>query len=154
MFNTHDPTTGNVVSFALCGELASGPDFFVAVLAGPDASHLTPLSPTLPLNRTGAGAGFTNPFAQIYTVPGMTAGTSAVIGYEMYQGTSLADATMTLPLGLALSPVVLTEPPSIPNEVALGTHTIAIVSNCPEPATWMLGLLGLGVMTCRLRQKR
>src|SRR5262249_13531662 len=38
----------------------------------------------------GAGAGYTNPFAQIYEVPGMAAGTTAMVGYRMLIGTDPA----------------------------------------------------------------
>ena len=106
VFNTHDPTAQNDVIFAPCGYPVSSPDFFVAVFAGPDASHRSPLSPTLALNRTGAGAGYTSPFAEIYTVPGMAAGASAVVGYQMFQGTTLADAIARGPVALATAQIV------------------------------------------------
>src|ERR1039457_4255282 len=82
-FNTHDITAGNVLTFVdgRTGNGTSGPDFFVEVLAGADASHLTALTPALALNRTGAGAGFANPFSATYTVAGMAGGTSATVGY-------------------------------------------------------------------------
>jgi len=143
-FNTHDTTAGNVLTFVgIDGKGVTGADFFVEVLAGKDAASLTALTPTLALNRTGAGAGFANPFSATYTVAGMAGGTSAVVGYRAYQGTSFANAAVKSGLQMATSPVVLTEPPTPPNEVALGTHTVTLV---PEPATLALGLLGLGTI--------
>src|SRR4051812_23770843 len=86
LFNTHDLLGGNVVTFVDCsGNRVSGPDFFVAVFAGPDVNHLAPLNPVLSLDRTGAGAGFTDPFRQIYTVPGMPSGTGAIVAYQAFQ---------------------------------------------------------------------
>src|SRR5438045_2121387 len=81
IFNTHDPAHGNDVFFVFNGAPAAGSDLFVQVSAGPDATHLTALTPLLPLNRTGAGAGYTQPFSATYTVPGMGNGTSAVVAY-------------------------------------------------------------------------
>jgi hypothetical protein len=154
LFNTHDPTAGNVLTFygPDCVTLASGPDLFVEVLAGPDANSLVRLAPLLSLNRTGAGAGFTNPFSEIYTVPGMVGGSSAVVGYREFQGTSYATATFKIGLGLATAPVVLTEPPTPPNEVALGTHFVTNL--CPEPPTWTAGLLGVAIILLFRFQKR
>ena len=65
LFNTRDLSASNNVMFCFNGP-ASGADLFVEVLAGPDASHLVPLSPLLPLNQTGADIGYTNPFGQTY----------------------------------------------------------------------------------------
>jgi len=145
LFNTRDITAGNNVTFTLGGTPATGADLFVEVLAGKDAASLVPLAGTLPLNRTGTGAGDTSPFSNIYTVPGLAGGTSAVVGYRAYQGTSYATASAAQKsdLQLATSNVTLTEPPTPPNEVALGTHAVAI-GTVPEPATLALGFLGLG----------
>jgi len=157
LFNTHDTGAGNVVNFTIGGAPATGNDLFVAVMAGPDASHLTDVSKTgvnvqgpLPLNRTGGGAGYTNPFSDIYTVAGMAGGSSAVVAYQAFKGTALIGSTQVSPLTFAGSNVSLTEPPTPPNEVALGTHTIAIV---PEPGTLALGLLGLGSLLAIRRRK-
>ena len=65
VFNTRDQSASNNVMFCIDGP-ASGPDLFVEVLAGPDAQHISPLSPLLPLNQTGADIGYTNPFGQTY----------------------------------------------------------------------------------------
>jgi len=145
LFNTHDVSAGNNVTFTLNGSPATSAnnDLFVEVLAGKDASSLVALTPTLPLNRTGAGAGYTNPFSNIYTVAGMAGGSVATVGYRAYQGSSYAAGTATSKLTIADATVTLTEPPTPPNEVALGTHTIGIVT-VPEPGTLALGLLGLG----------
>jgi hypothetical protein len=138
-FNTHDLTAGNVLTFVFNGMPASGNDLFVEVSAGPEAQHLTPLTPLLALNRTGAGAGFTSPFSQVYTVSGMTAGQTATVAVNMFQGTSSVTATFSM--FAVLGVVQLTEPPTPPNEVAIGAKTIAVV---PEPSTWAMLLLGLG----------
>jgi hypothetical protein len=156
IFNTHDASIGNNVTFKYNGAAATGSDLFVQVFAGPDAAHLTPLAAgvnvqgPLPLNRTGAGAGYTNPFSDTYTVAGMAGGQSAVVGYQAFKGSSLATATATSPLTLATSNVALTEPPTPPNEVVLGAQTVTIV---PEPATLALGLLGLGSLLAIRRRK-
>lgn len=144
-FNTHDTTAGNVVTFMYNNALvdATVPNAFVQVSAGPDASHLTALTPLMPLNNTGAKAGYINPLSQIFTVAGMAGGSSAVVGYQGFLGTSLASATAVSGQQLSTSPVVLTEPPTPPNEVALGTHSVVIT---PEPTTLALGLLGLGTI--------
>lgn len=158
LFNTHDTAIAvpNNVTFTIGGNPATGSDLFVQVMAGPDAAHLQNVSGStvtgpLPLNRpAGKGAGYTNPFGDIYTVPGMAGGSTATVGYQAFQGTSLSTATAKSPLTLATSTVVLTEPPAPPSEVALGTQTVAIV---PEPATWALGLLGLGSLLAIRRRK-
>lgn len=147
LFNTRDIAAGNNVTFTLNGTPASGSDIFVEVLAGSAAGNLSPLTPALPLNRTGSGAGYTSPFSQIYTTT--LAGGNAFVGYRAYQGASYATGTavsdlITTKLGTgdALS-IALTTPPTPPNELALGTGTVAI-RTVPEPGTLALGLLGLG----------
>ncbi len=142
VFNTHDPSAGSDVLFALCGEPSSDPNLFVEVLAGLDSSHLQPLVPLLALNRTGVGAGYTNPYRQMYSVPGMAAGSSAVVGYHAFLGSSLATALWSTPIWLAIDPVTLTEPPFLPNEVNLGVQTLRML-DCPEPSTWALSVFGL-----------
>jgi hypothetical protein len=143
-FNTHDTTAGNVLTFLdATGNKVTGADFFVEVLAGKDANSLTALTPTLALNRTGAGAGFANPFSATYTVAGMAGGSSATVAYRAYEGTSYASASIKSSQALATSPVVLTEPPTPPNEVALGTANVTLV---PEPTTLALGFIGLGTL--------
>jgi PEP-CTERM motif len=148
-FNTHDTAAGNVVQFTVGGKLADNttPNLFVQVSAGADATHQTALTPLMPLNQSpGAKAGYINPLSQTFTVPGMAGGSSAVVTYQGFQGTSLASAGSNVsPIGSSTSPVALTEPPTPPNEVALGTHTLNI-SLVPEPATLALGLLGLGTI--------
>ena len=151
LFDTHDPTAGNDVRlFYPDCQPASGPDLFVEVLAGPDAATLMPLTPLLSFNRTGADAGYPSPFAQIYTVPGMAGGMSALVGYRFFQGTSWNSAVAKSSLALAPTPVALSEPPTPPNEVALGMQ----IFGCPEPPTWVLALLGLGPVTFCFRRER
>jgi hypothetical protein len=148
LFNTHDPEAGNLLTFVFHGELASGNDLFVEVLAGTDGQHLIPLEPLLALNRTGAEAGFTNPFSAIYTVPGMAAGQAAVVTYIGFQGTSAAMAVASSGLHYSTAPVALTESPTPPNEVLLGRDTILI--DTPEPSTCTLLILGaIGVISWR-----
>jgi hypothetical protein len=130
-----------VITFTANGAPASGNDLFVEVSAGPDASHLTPLTPLLALNRTGAGAGLTSPFSQTYTVPGMTAGQTATVAVNMFQGTS--SATGSIAGVIVVGVVELTEPPTPPNEVATGLKTIAVV---PEPGALAMLVLGVGAI--------
>jgi hypothetical protein len=140
LFNTRDLAAGNNVQFEpLCYEGQIAPDYFIVVLAGPDATLLAALSPELPLSLTGAGASYPNPTAQIYTVPGMSPGMVATVAYEVHA------VNMVSGYHLAQNQVVLTAPPFPPNEVALGNVTIPIYY-CPEPSTWILGLLGLGAV--------
>ena len=68
VFDAHDNSFGNNIRFAANCVALSGPDFFVQVFAGPDAQHLTPTGAPLPLNRTGLGAGYTDPFAAVFNV--------------------------------------------------------------------------------------
>jgi hypothetical protein len=158
LFNTHDPTfppVGNDVRFLVSSgnsaNFASGPDLFVEVLAGPDQSHLTPLTPILPLNQPGAAAGYTNPFSQVFTTE-MPAGTKAFVAYRMFEGaswnTSVAGAEVSTILGFPtpLTPisVVLTAPPSPPNEVLIGTGTIVVP--VPELSSCTLGLIALALL--------
>jgi len=153
LFNTHDTAAGNVVNFTLNGSPASGANIFVEVLAGADANSLVALTPTLALNRTGAGAGYTSPFSQVYTTT--LAGGTASIGYRAYEGTSFATATaksalITSTLGSLPAPltVSLAVAPAPPNEVTLGTGTVALTggTTIPEPATLALGALGVGAL--------
>ena len=74
--------------FLGCGGPETGSDAFVEVLAGPSADTLTALTPLLPLNRAGLGAGYSDPFGATYNAP---AG-STVIAYRAYQGASYATA--------------------------------------------------------------
>jgi hypothetical protein len=143
LFNTRDIAAGNNVTFMFNGALATGTDLFVEVLAGKDAASLVPLAGTLPLNRTGAGAGYTSPFSNIYTVPGLAGGTSALVGYRAFQGATYAASSAKSELQLATANVTLSEPPTPPNEVALGVKSVSFAV-IPEPATLALGLLGLG----------
>jgi len=154
LFNTRDIGFGNNVTFNYNGALATGSDLFVQVLAGASAGALVPVVGTLgtdlPLNRTGAGAGYTNPFSDIYTVPGMAGGTVATVGYRAYQGLSYTSATAVSPLTLATGTISLSEPPTPPGEVQLGVQSVTIV---PEPATFALGLIGLGSLLAIRRRK-
>jgi len=139
---SHDPSAGNDVKYVYDNGMPfSSPGWFVQVLAGPDMGHLQPLTGTLggplSLNRGGVGAGYTTPFSDIYTVPGMTAGQSVWVAYQPFQGSSLPPASYFLGFRFGLSPVILTEPPTPPHEVALGIENVTI----PEPATAALGLL-------------
>jgi hypothetical protein len=149
LFNTHDSSIGNDVRFYWSdGTPVSGSDTFVEVLAGPDAQHLTQLTPLLSLNRgSAAGAGYTNPFGLIFSTT--TPGDTAFVGYRMFQGTSWDAASVKSPLittqlGSTPAPLVvaLTSPPSLPNELSLGSGSIYIP--LPEPAAWTLIALGLG----------
>jgi MYXO-CTERM domain-containing protein len=140
--NTHDTTAGNVLTFTFNGAPASGSDLFAEVSAGPDAQHLTALTPLFALNRTGAGAGFASPFSNTYTVAGMAGGATATVAINAFKGASSSTASASSGVQV-LGTVVLTEPPTPPSEVAIGTKTIAIV---PEPGTLALGLVGLGTL--------
>ena len=158
LFNTRNTSTGNVLTFVDSGgNKIAGADYFVEVLAGADANSLKPVTGNsgvpLVINRltsTGVATGFTNPFSDIFTVPGIGAGKTAVVGYRAYQGTSWDTATVKSGIQTATSAVTLTEPPTPPNEVALGTQTVNLV---PEPATWALGLIGLGSLLAIRRRK-
>jgi len=152
LFNTRDISAGNNVTFTFNGAPATGADLFVDVLAGKDQAGLVKVGDALPLNRTGAGAGYTNPFSGIYTVPGTSGGQAVLVGYRAYQGTSYATATATSPLAVASSLTTLTEPPTPPNEVALGT-VANVITTVPEPSTLALGLLGLGSLLAIRRRK-
>ncbi len=129
-FNTRDPSAGNDIRwfFPDYCEPASGPDLNLQVLAGPDAAHLMSLTPLLPLNGSGDAAGYPNPFAQAFAVPGMAAGTTATVGYQYFQGTSLATATSTTPLMFALSTVTLTDSRHPPTRLPLGLNSSAALS--------------------------
>lgn len=160
LFNTRDIAAGNNVQFSLNGAPATGSDIFVEVLAAADAAGLataTPLAPALPLNRTGAGAGYTSPFSQIYTTT--LASGNAFVGYRAYQGSSYATATATSPLittvlgGTTPLTVALATAPTPPNEITLGAGTVAIGGAVPEPGTLALGLLGLGSVLLFRRRK-
>ena len=143
LFNTHDPDAGNDVRFIDNGTPVSGSEYFMMVLVGPDAADLEPVTGTLggplPMNRTGAGAGYPNPFSDIYTVPGMGAGQKVTVGYTVYLDDHSGILDTCFGLIVATSPMTLTEPPTPPNEVALGVKVIEYV---PEPSTTALGLLG------------
>jgi MYXO-CTERM domain-containing protein len=160
LFNTHDTSVGNDVKFVDAnGNGITGSDFFVEVLVGPDATHLTALTPTLPLSRTGAGAGYTSPFSQVYNTT-LPAGT-AVVAYRAFEGTSFASATVksaqiTQTLGASPAPlsVALAVAPAPPNELLLGAGTVQVLgASVPEPATLALGALGVGALLMIRRRK-
>jgi hypothetical protein len=148
LFNTHDLSAGNDVKFEDLEVPISGPDWFVQVFAGPDGSHLLPvLGSLLPLNRTGAGAGYTSPFSEIFTVAGTHAGDNVVVGYAAFHGSSYVAADIAFPILFGRGRVDLTEPPTPPNEVFLGVATVDLI---PEPPTTVLGLLASAIfmMAC------
>jgi MYXO-CTERM domain-containing protein len=155
LFNTHDTTAGNVVNFTFNGAAASGSDLFVQVWAGPnkDITTMTALTPILALDNTGTKAGYTDPLLATYTVPGMGNGTAVWVAYQGYEGTSLASAIATSPVMFSTAQVALAEPPSPPNEVALGTQNGVAIGIVPEPTTLALGLLGLGTLLAIRRRK-
>jgi hypothetical protein len=149
LFNTRDVAAGIDLRFL------SSPDcvpigaehgaWHVEVLAGP---NLQPLTPLLPLNRTGAEAGYPDPFGQIYTVPGMVQGQQAGIAFRFFEGTSYEAATI---IGGVWGPFthVLSEPPTPPSPVQFGHIDTCI----PEPTTWASGLLGLVALLLNSRTK-
>ena len=145
LFNTHNPSGGNDVSFeAFCfGQIA--PDAVVQVLAGPDftSASLIPLTPTLTLSLPASGPTYPNPSAQLYTVPGMPAGAMANVVLRLIAGNQVCGTR-------ALNPVLLTEPPQTANEVSLGNRTL-YVYYCPEPSSWTLVLVGIGLIIIRPR---
>jgi hypothetical protein len=127
------------------GSFASSSDIFVEVLAGPDIDTLTPLLPLLPLNRQGAGAGYTNPFGMIYSVQGYAV---AFVGYRAFQGSIWERASVRSELQYALEPVVPSFAPGPPTLVKLGARTVMLI---PEPYIWALFLLGLSTVVVALR---
>jgi len=156
-FNTHDTSFGNNVQFTLNGTPASGSDLMMEVLAGPDLQHLTSLG-TLPLNNTGAKAGYPNPLSQVFNnVTGDSTG-KAVVEYRAFQGTSYDTATVkTDPISTVLGgntplSVALAVAPATPTEVLLGTGSVALVG-VPEPGTLALGALGIGALLMIRRRK-
>lgn len=158
-FNTRNLSAGNNIKFTAADNTTflTGADYFVQVFAGPasgGAAGLQPLEGALPLNRTGTGAGYTNPFLQTYTTS-LTG--DALIGYAAYQGSSWANATVKSAVitkangGTGADQVVaLQVAPNLPLEVALGTGNVALV---PEPTTLALGLLGLGALLAFRRRQ-
>jgi len=157
IFNTHDTVGGNVLTFVdQAGSKIAGPNYFVEVLAGADANSLAPVTgdAQLVINRsTATGAtGFTTPFSATFTVPNLAGGKAATVGYRAYQGTSWDSATTRSPLALATGTVTLVEDPTPANQVPLGNQTVT-VTTVPEPATWALGLLGLGTLLAIRRRK-
>jgi hypothetical protein len=154
LFNTHDSSVGNDVRFYNDNQPITGNDWFLEVMVGPDEAHLKPLSgPLLALNRTGAGAGYTNPFGQIYTVPGTLGGTTVLVGYRVFEGATWDTATGPSggPFVSYLGPgaggltfVALSAAPEPPHEVLLGTGVITLTA--PEPAIWSLALFGVATI--------
>lgn len=147
LFNARDTTFGNNINFQMNGAGVTGPDFFLEVLAGTSPTTLQPLAEKLPLNRTGTGVGYPNPFSATYTTA-LPAGT-ANIGYRAFQGTSWDTATVRSELITTVAgtttpiTVALVTAPTPPNEALLGVGNVALV---PEPTTMALGLLGLGTL--------
>jgi len=156
IFNTHDTSAGNVLTFVdQNGAKIAGPNYFVDVLVGTTAANVAALvgdaGGPFVINRTlssGAASGFTNPFSQIYTVPGQKANSQVFVGYRAYQGSSYDAATIKSATTVLPSAYTLTEPPTPPGEVPVGTVTVTLTGggNVPEPATWALGLLGFGAL--------
>jgi len=150
-FATHNVGVNDVKFLLPNGQPATGSDLFVEVLAGADAQHLTPLAPLLPLSRatTSSLVGYTTPLSQVYSVP---TGSTAVVGYRAFQGTSYDAATVKTPLQLSTGPVNLAVAPNLPSEAPLGVNVVTLTA-VPEPATLALGLLGLGsLLMFRRRQ--
>jgi hypothetical protein len=152
VFNAKDSDAANILKFTLAGNFATGPDFFVQVFAGPNLSHLAPLDPLLALNGAGADAGFPNPSNQVYEVPGLPAGSQALVGYVGFKGASLATATIRGFLKLGEVPVTLTEPPTNPNEVKVGVVFVPI--DIPEPGALILSLMGLSPVLLLLGKRK
>jgi hypothetical protein len=71
----------------------------------------------------------------------MTAGQTATVAVNMFQGTS--SATGSIAGVIVVGVVELTEPPTPPNEVATGLKTIAVV---PEPGALAMLVLGVGAI--------
>src|ERR1051325_6885601 len=75
VFSTKSSSSGNDVRFiGFTGDFVSGPDWFVQVYAGRESVNNLRVIPggVLSLNGTGDAAGYTDPFSQIITVPGLT----------------------------------------------------------------------------------
>jgi hypothetical protein len=151
----------NIRFVDVSGIFLSGPDIFVQVFAGPVSqgrAGLQPLPNPLPLNRTGAGAGYTDPLQRTYTVP-FTG--EALIGYGAYRGSSWDTATSkfcgvatTRNGGIGTEPLVvqLQVAPNLPLEVFLGVGASGGI--CPEPTTLMMLFAGgLGILLLQFRRR-
>jgi hypothetical protein len=151
VFNTRNTDFGEVVRFVdwNSGFPVSRDDCFVMVFAGSSFNSLKPLGDPLALNRTGTEAGLTNPFLRTYTTD-LPAG-GALIGYQAFQGGSFENAVtksvlITTKLG-SDQPlrIVLVEAPNLPNELTLGSGSVAVFV-IPEPSSLALGLIGLAAV--------
>jgi hypothetical protein len=153
VFEPLNVAADNQVSFSWGGAPASGPDLFVQVFAGPDRSHFVALTPLLPLNQTGALAGLPNPPRQVFKVPGMRGGEEAVVGYVGFKGATLSSAIRWSLFQEALDPVILTEPPTDPNEVHLGRFLIVDTDYIPEPPALSMEFIGLCSLLWLVRKR-
>jgi len=150
-FNTRPDAAHQIQFTDASGTPLTGPNYWVEVFAGASADTLQPLGNPLALNRTGAGAGLTSPFANTYTTS--IASGNAFVGYQAFQGDATgnyAAATQKSALvttvdnaGATPLTVALAVAPNLPNTVTLTTGTLS-VALVPEPATLALGLIGLG----------
>ena len=146
---------GNDIKFyggEACGPPNGTEGWSVEVLAGPDLNSLVPLG-ALPLNRTSPAAalGYPNPTVQIFEV---ASGSTVLVGYQGFLGTSYASATFKGPLYTQQNggtgpdqTVALVQSPNLPNTVTVGVGTVILNPACiPEAPTWALAVLGLGML--------
>jgi hypothetical protein len=156
IFNTLSPSEGINVRFALPdGTFISAAQgtFNIQLLAGP-AGALQPLEGLLPLNRAaGAAAGYPNPAAQTYTVPGLGQGALASVVIRAFEGSNFEAATLKNEWG----PIAhtLQVAPNLPTPLNLMqiAEPGGVLTLIPEPTTWALGLLGLGAVLLFRRRK-
>ena len=141
-FNAHSLTIGNDVQFALASycSLPNYPQYFLQVSAGQAEGQFKPLIPVLPLHLTGAGPVYPEPSSQVYTVPGLPAGTAVIVLYNVIAGESLDHISVSEGDHFAIEPVILAEAPATAPEVLLGNRMVTVFY-CPEPAPLSLAAI-------------
>ncbi|MBI3416231.1 MAG: PEP-CTERM sorting domain-containing protein [Verrucomicrobia bacterium] len=136
---------------------ASGTNYLVQLFAGIDATHLVPVGGAIPF-RTQAFAGYWR--AAAISIDRSLVGPTNITTVQIRAWQSTAGDTYDVALAngglvgqsniIRVQPIDAPDPPS--TLTGLQSFTIG-AAECPEPSTWALLLVGLGVLLCKRQRK-
>ena len=137
------------IYYQTIGNPAAGADFYVEILEGSDANSLQPVQsqlwPNLAVFNIGTGDSQPGYFdGNFGIVPGIDANAVAVFQVLAWKGAPSFDlASEAVASAIFAQPTGISNPPSPPAPTLLQFPANLVIPDVPEPAVWVLCLVGL-----------